>query len=475
MTKLNQNGEIQKHKARLVAKGFTQKPGVDFSETFSPVARLETIRSLIALAAQKKWKLFQLDVKSAFLNGKLDEEIYVEQPQGFLIEGGENKVYKLIKALYGLKQSPRTWYIEIDTYFLKNGFQRRNDQVMMERFKEHMMKSYEMSDLGLLHYFLGVEVSQGADGIFVSQNRYAKSILDKFNMSNCKPVSTPLVVSEKLSKVDGTSKVDCSHYRSLVGSLLYVTTTRPDIMFAATLLLRFMQNPSQTHFGTTKRILRYLQGTLDYGFFYKSGENLNLIAYSDSDWAGSIDDMKSTSGYAILLGTNICSWLSNKQKVVAQSSAEAEYVAAAKATAQAIWLRRILEDIGEKQNEATILFCDNKSAIFIACVRRGQSTLQSNIILSGMQLKKERYNYNIARLKNSLPTFLQRLFLKRNFATCVNALEFLIQGLVDLEAAVCLCTPIRANILGIDLNVPVSLSLVLNNCGKKVPSGFECY
>ena len=394
-TKVNQNGEIQKHKARLVARGFTQKPGIDFSETFSPVARLETIRTLIALAAQKKWKIFQLDVKSAFLNGKLEEEIYVEQPQGFLVEGGENKVYRLLKALYGLKQSPRAWYKEIDKYFMKNGFQRSkneatlyvkkqgskiliaclyvddlivtgNDEEMIESFKEHMMKTYEMSDLGLLHYFLGIEVSQGGDGIFVSQKRYAKSILEKFNMTHCKPVSTPLVVSEKLSKEDGTSKVDCSLYRSLVGSLLYLTATRPEIMFAATLLSRFMQNPSQTHFGAAKRILRYLQGTLDYGIFYKAGENLNLIAYSDSDWAGSIDDMKSTSGYAFLLGTNICSWLSKKQKVVAQSSAEAEYVAAAKATSQAIWLRRILEDIGEKQQEATILFCDNKSAISIA-------------------------------------------------------------------------------------------------------------
>ena len=176
----------------------------------------------------------------------------------------------------------------------------------------------------------------------------------------------PLVVSEKLSKDDGASRVDSSLYRSLIGSLLYLTATRPDIMFAATLPSRFMQNPSQIHFGAAKRILRYLQGTLDYGICYKAGENLNLIVYSDSDWAGSVDDMKSTSGYAFLLGTNICSWLSIKQKVVAQSSAEAEYVAAGKATSQAIWLRRILEYIGEKQKEATILFCDNKSAISIA-------------------------------------------------------------------------------------------------------------
>ncbi|XP_074341823.1 secreted RxLR effector protein 161-like [Apium graveolens] len=243
------------------------------TETFSPVARLETIRTLIALAAQKRWKIFQLDVKSAFLNGKLDEDNYVEQPQGFL----------MISSIH---------------------------KTMIQGFKEHMMKAYEMSDLGLLHYFLGVEVTKKPEGI----------------------LSHKRVVSEKLSKDDGTSRVDNSLYRSLVGSLLYLTATRPDIMFAATLLSRFMQNPSQIHFRAAKRILRYLQGTLDYGIYYKAGENLNLIAYSDSDWARSIDDMKSTSGYAFLRGTNICSWLSKKQKVVAQSSAEAEYVAAGKAT-----------------------------------------------------------------------------------------------------------------------------------------------
>lgn len=224
--------------------------------------RLDTIRALIALAAQKGWFLYQLDVKSAFLNGVLEEEVYVDQPQGFVIKGKEDKVYKLKKALYGLKQAPRAWYSEIDSYFHNKGFQRSkseptlyvkkqgntgilivslyvddlvftgNDEKMLEEFKREMMKKYEMSDLGLLHYFLGFEIFQNGDGVFICQKKYAKTLLEKFKMINCKSVATPLVVNEKLIKEDGSKQVDASLYRSLVGSLLYLTATRPDIMFA---------------------------------------------------------------------------------------------------------------------------------------------------------------------------------------------------------------------------------------------------
>ncbi|XP_038984427.1 secreted RxLR effector protein 161-like [Phoenix dactylifera] len=184
-------------------------------------------------------------------------------------------------------------------------------------------------------------------------------------MDRCKSVSTPLVENEKLKKDDGAKKADAKMYKSLVGSLLYLTATRPDIMFAANLLSCYMQEPSQNHYGAGKRVLRHFRGTLDYGILYKAGECSSLIGYSDSDWAGCLDDMKSTSGYVFSLGSGICSWASKKQNIVAQSSAEAEYVAAAKATSQAVWLRRILENIGERREEETILFCDNKSAIAI--------------------------------------------------------------------------------------------------------------
>ncbi|XP_038974743.1 uncharacterized mitochondrial protein AtMg00810-like [Phoenix dactylifera] len=205
-----------------------------------------------------------------------------------------------------------------------------DDESLIQEFKRDMMQAYAMSDLGLMHYFLGIEVSQTQNGIFISQKKYAEGIIKKFKMDRCKSVSTPLVANEELKKDDGAKKADAKMYRSLVDNFLYLTVTRPDIMFAANLLSHYMQEPSHNHYRAGKRVLRYLRGTLDYGILYKAGECSNLISYSDSDWA-----------------------------------AEAEYIAAAKATSQAVWLRRILEDIGERQEEKTILFCDNKSAIAI--------------------------------------------------------------------------------------------------------------
>ncbi|XP_057444683.1 secreted RxLR effector protein 161-like [Lotus japonicus] len=198
---------------------------------------------------------------------------------------------------------------------------------MMMEFKEDMMKTFEMTDLGLMSYFLGIEVSQRNDGLFISQKKYTEGLLKKFKMYDCKPVSTPLVINEKLHKDDGAPEADASRYKSLIGSLLYLTVTRPDIMYATSLLARFMQSPSKIHFGAGKRILRYLQGTKEFGIWYKTTTISRLLGYTDSDWAGSVDDMKSTSGYALSLGSGIFSWASKKQATVAQSTAEAEYVA----------------------------------------------------------------------------------------------------------------------------------------------------
>ncbi|KAK2398761.1 putative mitochondrial protein [Trifolium repens] len=394
--KHNPDGSIQRAKARLVVKGYAQQPGIDYSETFAPVARLDTVRTIIAVAAQKGWNLYQLDVKSAFLNGELKEEVYVQQPQGFVTKGQEEKVYKLKKALYGLKQAPRAWYSEIDSYFIQQGFQRSqsehtlyvkhqgkddillvalyvddlvytgNNKKMVENFKIEMMKKYEMSDLGLLHHFLGIEVYQDEYGVFICQKRYAENILKKFGMYGCKPVDIPLVVNEKLKKEDGGRLVDASMYRSLVGSLFYLTASRPDLMFAASLLSRFMSKPSHLHLGAAKRVLRYVMGTMEHGIRFEKNSKLEAKGYCDNDWAGSVDDMKSTSGYVFNLGSGVISWCSKKQDTVAQSSAEAEYLAAGLATQQSLWLKRILQDIGEKQEGSLQLHCDNKSAIAMA-------------------------------------------------------------------------------------------------------------
>ena len=394
-TKLNADNSINKHKAKLVVKGYAQIFGVDYSDTFAPVARLDTIRMLLAISAQKGWKVFQLDVKSAFLNGVLQEEIYMEQADGFVIQGAENKVYLLQKALYGLKQAPRAWYSRIDEHLLNLSFvkslseatlyikQKDNDilivslyvddllvtgnnELLVEEFKHEMMNVFEMTDLGLMTYFLGMEVKQSQNEVFICQKKYAKEILKKFQMEECKATSTPMNQKEKLSKSDGAEKVDEGYFRSMIGCLMYLTTTRPDILFAVSLLSRFMHDASELHLRAAKRILRYVKGTVSYGVRFEKCQSFKLNGFSDSDWAGSLDDMRSTSGYCFNLGSGIFSWCSKKQEIVAQSTAEAEFIAATAAVNQVLWLQKILSDLSMEEKEPIEISVDNQAAIAIS-------------------------------------------------------------------------------------------------------------
>ncbi|KAM7516070.1 hypothetical protein LguiA_005653 [Lonicera macranthoides] len=394
-TKLNPDGSVNKYKARLVVKGYAQMFGVDFSETFAPVSRLDTIRMLLALAAQKGWVIHQMDVKSAFLNGYLEEEIFVEQPEGFVSQGQEEKVYRLKKSLYGLKQAPRSWYSRIDAHLVNLGFDKSlsestlyikkvDDEILVvslyvddllvtgsskeliDKFKEEMKDVFEMTDLGRMTFFLGLQVNQKKNEIFLCQHKYAKEILKKFNMEGCKPNATPMNQKEKFCSEDGAEKVDERLYRSLIGCLMYLTATRPDIMHAVSLLSRYMHCASEIHFQSAKRILRYVKGTIDYGVRFSQVKNFSLHGYSDSDWAGCVDDMRSTSGYCFSFGSGIFSWCSKKQEVIAQSTAEAEYVAAAAAVNQALWIRKLMIDLHMEQQEGTQIFVDNQAAISIA-------------------------------------------------------------------------------------------------------------
>ncbi|CAL5333116.1 unnamed protein product [Camellia sinensis] len=368
-TKLKENGEVDKYKARLVAKGYKQEFGVDYKEVFAPVARHDTIRLVIALTAQNSWPIFQLDVKSAFLHGDLKEEVFIDQPPGFVKLGNEHKVYRLKKALYGLKQAPRAWYNRIETYFLKEGFQKYdliytgNNTTMFESFKKSMMVEFEMSDLGMMHYYLGIEVVQSSTGIFISQKKYVGEILDMFQMKDCNPVTTPSEFGLKLNKDNGGTKVDNTLYKQIVGSLMYLTATRPDIMHAVSVISRYMECPTELHLLVAKRIFRYLQGTKEFGLFYKKGEKSNLYGFTDSDYAGDSDDRKSTSGYVFMMGTGAVSWSSRKQSIVTLSTTEAEFVAAAACACQAIWLKKILKELQFKEDEPTLIYCDNTSTI----------------------------------------------------------------------------------------------------------------
>jgi len=359
--KKDPSGRIVKHKARLVAKGYAQRHGVDYDEVFAPVARIETVRVLFALAAQSGWEVHHMDVKSAFLNGDLSETVYVQQPPGFSL-GNAGKVLKLNKALYGLKQAPRAWNAKLDKELLGLGFQKSKHEYAVYRrgdeksfflvgvyvddliisganvndirlFKQQMMKKFKMSDLGLLSYYLGIEVKQNAEGITLSQPAYGMKILESVGMKNCNPCAIPMEVRLKLSKKENEEIVDPTAYRSIIGRLRYLVNTRPDLTYAVGVVSRHMEAPSKEHWTAVKRILRYLKGTVRFGCKYQRGYELKtlLLGFSDSDFAGDVEDRRSTPGAVYFLGRNIVTWASQKQKLVTLSSCEAEYVAAASA------------------------------------------------------------------------------------------------------------------------------------------------
>ncbi|KAJ3693375.1 hypothetical protein LUZ60_008855 [Juncus effusus] len=384
--KVNAEGKIERYKARLVAKGYRQKAGIDYDEFFATVARMETIRLLISQVAQFKWSIYQMDVKSAFLNGVLEEEVYVEQPPGYVKSGKERKVLKLRKALYGLKQAPRAWNARINTrpyehalYVKKKGndllfvalyvddliFMGNNDK-MLKEFKEAMMREFEMTDLGLMKYFLGLEVTQGECGIFASQEAYAKDILKRYKMEDSNPVATPMELDAKLSKFEGGEIFDASKYKSLVGSLRYLTCTRPDIAYSVGVVSRFMEEPRYSHWKAIKRILRYIRGTESLGLYYSKTNEYKLVGYSDSDWCRDVDDRKSTSEYVFYMGDTAFTWMSKKQPIVTLSTCEAEYVAASWCACHATWLRNLLRELKLRQHEATEIRVDNKSTIELA-------------------------------------------------------------------------------------------------------------
>lgn len=302
------------------------------------------MRLLIALIAHHNWKIYQLDVKSAFLNGILEEEVYVQQPEGFIMEGEESKVYRLKKVLYGLQQAPRAWNARIDGYLHQNGFTKcpyehvvymkknhrgefliiclyvdhllytGNSSEMFKEFKQSMFREFDMTDNGLMSYFLGIEVKQQHDGIFVSQKKSMKEILEKFKMESCNSVNTPVETSIKLSKEGDDRVIEPTLYKSLVGSLRYLTITRPDIVYGVGLVSRYMEKPMQTHWLAANRILRYLKGTLNLGLFYAYGDEAKLFGYSDSDLGYDQDERKSTTGYVFYFSSTAFSWTSkNKQ------------------------------------------------------------------------------------------------------------------------------------------------------------------
>lgn len=389
--KHNSDGKVERYKARLVAKGYSQTYGVDYDETFAPVAKMNTIRTLVSIAANKKWKLFQMDVKNTFLHGDLQEEVYMEIPPGFGTQETIGKVCKLKKSLYGLKQSPGACFGRFKKEVCSMGYKQSSadhtlffkhhlgkitilavyvddivitgdDQVEMNWLKKALAKAFEIKDLGCLHYFLGIEVAYGSEGIYLSHRKYILDLLNEVGLLHCKPATTPIEQNHQVM-ADVGEPVDKHQYQRLVGRLIYLSHTRPGIAYAVSIVSRYMHDPRSGHLNAVNRILRYLKGCPGKGILFSDHGHLGIEGYTDADWAGCLDDRRSTSGYCMFVGGNLVSWRSKKQSVVARSTAEAEFRSMASGLCEAMWLRILLSELGLYDSAPLRLYCDNQATI----------------------------------------------------------------------------------------------------------------
>jgi hypothetical protein len=392
--KRDDRGVVTRNKARLVVQGFDQQEGIDYNDVFAPVARLEAIRLFLAFACHKGFKVFQLDVKSAFLYGEVREEVYVSQPPGFPDPDHPDRVFRLNKALYGLHQAPRAWYETLSSHLISNGFERgqidstlfikwrKKDFLLVQvyvddiifgssnmelchEFEKVMKSKFEMSAMGELNFFLGLQVDQKKDGFFIHQTKYVYDLLARFKMEDSKSVGTPIEQNHKLgSEISDDEDVDPTLYRAIIGSLMYITASRPDIMFAVCVCARFQASPKTSHLTAAKRILRYLKGQPRLGLWYPMDGSLELEAYTDSDFGGCNQNRKSTSGGCQFLGGRLVSWQCKKQTTVALSTCEAEYVAAGSCCSQVLWMQQQLRDYGLNFTR-TPIYIDNQSTMSI--------------------------------------------------------------------------------------------------------------
>lgn len=406
--KLAEDGSIKRFKARLVAKGYTQRKGIDFNETFAPVAKLPTLRLLFTLAGNNRQEIHQLDAKTAFLCAEIDEkDIYIKPPPGIRFGGirYRNPALHLLKGIYGLKQSPRLWYARLTKYIRSIGFVmseydnclwfNTTTKVMVaiyvddllvtgpqdeiNIFKDQMKKEFEMVDSGQVEYFLGIQVRRGGgDGAYIwCQEHYIDKLLKQWDMEEAHEVSVPMQRGLYLSKRKPEEPAcDKTDYQSAVGSLMYVMmATRPDIAYAVAHLSKFCNDPSITHWNALKRVLRYLKGTKTLGISLggRCSAPEGLVGYTDADWASDSDDRKSVGAYCFMLNHSPISWTAKKQAFVATSTMESEYAAASQAAREGIWLRAFLGELSQcctipgfnKENPVRIL-CDNQAAIRVA-------------------------------------------------------------------------------------------------------------
>ncbi|RVW82270.1 Retrovirus-related Pol polyprotein from transposon RE1 [Vitis vinifera] len=337
IVKVGPDGQVDRLKARLVAKGYTQVYGSDYGDTFSPVAKIAFVRLLLSMAAMRSWPLYQLDIKNAFLHGDLVEEVYMEQPPGFVAQGSlEFGMFRSTadhSVFYHHNSSGQCIYLVV---YVDDIVITGSDQNGIQNLKQHIFTHFQTKDLGKLKYFLRIEIAQSSSDVVLSQRKYALDILEETSMLDCKPVDTPMEPNVKLISGQGEPLGDFGRYRRLVGKLNYLTITCPDISFPISVVSQFLQSPCDSHWDAVIRILRYIKSTPGQGVLYENRGHTQVVGYTDAYWAGSPTDRRSTSGYWVFIGGNLISWMSKKQDVVARSSAEAEYRAMALATCELI-------------------------------------------------------------------------------------------------------------------------------------------
>ncbi|CAH9076817.1 unnamed protein product [Cuscuta europaea] len=392
--KYKSNGTIERFKARLVVCGNRQVEGIDNHETFAPVAKMTTVRTLLDVATAKNWELHQMDVDNAFLHGKLNEEVYMYPPLGFSTTR-PNQVCLLQRSLYGLRQAPRCWFSRLSNALISYGFIRSyadyslftlrkghdfvcimvyvddlliagNNSSLVGAIKKHLAACFPIKDLGRLKYFLGLEVARSPTGIFLCQRKYTLDLLDELGMSGCKPSDFPMEAHHKPPVSTSPLFSQPERYRRVIGKLIYLTLTRPELSYYVHILAQLMQSPRTNHWDAVLRVIRYLKGQPRQGILLCSASDLRLQGYCDSDWAACPISRRSLTGYLVMLGGSPISWKTKKQPTMSRSSAEAEYRSMATVGCELLWLKRLLLSLGISHSRPMEVFCDNQAALYIA-------------------------------------------------------------------------------------------------------------